>query len=435
MSSLLAVLVLIVVALLGARFSFSTKSAPPGPRLLLRTGTHFLLVGFLLGPRGLGLLTVDATQGLFPFLALGLGWVGFHFGLQLDRESLRLFPASYFALAMGQAVVTFALFAGGAYLVCRLVGLEGPLVPLLVLGAACPAAITTPAGIAMVSSSFGAKGHVRDLLFFIASLDGIVGIVALQVTYALYRPTALAAGVIGADSLRWVAAALGLGMICGIVFLWLSRPRPSGEELVLYILGISAFSAGVALQWGLSPLFVGVTMGAVVANLGRSGRRVLPLLERWEKMIYVTFLLLAGALIQIPSWLVLPAAAGYAALRFVAKVGGSAVMVSVLPFRHEVPRTLGLGLMPQGGLSIALAVSAVIVYSQLRVADVDAEPWLFSVVIVGVVISELAAPWLTLSVLGRAGELSAEHGTSSRPAGEEESVRRRSGRDGRRPER
>ncbi|NIR35309.1 MAG: hypothetical protein GWN82_11925, partial [Gemmatimonadetes bacterium] len=91
MSSLVATLVLILVALLGARFSFSTETVPPGPRLLFRTGTHFLLVGFALGPAALGLLTPEATRGLFPFLALGLGWVGFHFGLQLGRDSLRLF--------------------------------------------------------------------------------------------------------------------------------------------------------------------------------------------------------------------------------------------------------------------------------------------------------------------------------------------------------
>ena len=419
-SSLIPVLVLIVVALLGARTSFSTKRVPPGPRLLLRTGTHFLLVGFLLGPAGLGLLTPEATRGLFPFLALGLGWVGFHFGLQLERGSLRLFPASYLALAFGQAVLTFALFAGGTLLVCTLVGVEGDLLVLLVLLASCPAAITTPAGIAMISANFDVKGRIRDLLFFVASLDAVVGIVALQVTYSLFRTEAIAAGVTGAGGLGWVAAALGLGMACAIVFLWLVRPRPTAEELVLYLLGISAFSAGAALQWGLSPLFVGVTMGAVVSNLGPAGRRALPLLERWEKTVYVTFLLLAGALLQFPSWLVLPAALGYATLRFGAKVLGTAVMVRVLPFRFEIPRRLGLGLIPQGGISIALAVSAMILYPELPIQGVDAEPWLFSVVVVGVMVSELAAPWLAMSVLERAGEIARE--ASADPARSPRSV-------------
>ena len=99
---------------MGARFTFSRQRTPLGPRLLFRTGTHFLIVGFLIGPAGLGVVTEQATGQLLPFLALGLGWVGFQFGLQLDRENLRLFAASYHALAIGQAAITFALFFGWA---------------------------------------------------------------------------------------------------------------------------------------------------------------------------------------------------------------------------------------------------------------------------------------------------------------------------------
>ena len=110
MDPLVGTLVLIFLALLGARFSFSTERVPQGPRLLFRTGTHFLLLGFLLGPSGVGLLSEAATSELSPFLALGMGWVGFHFGLQLDRASLGRFPAPYHVAAYGQAVITFFLF-------------------------------------------------------------------------------------------------------------------------------------------------------------------------------------------------------------------------------------------------------------------------------------------------------------------------------------
>ena len=116
MDPLVGSLVLILLALVGARFSFSTERVPQGPRLLFRTGVHFLVLGFLLGPVGLELLSPEATEQLFPFLALGLGWVGFHFGLQLDRSSLALFPLRLHVIGIGQAVLTFGLFLGGALL-------------------------------------------------------------------------------------------------------------------------------------------------------------------------------------------------------------------------------------------------------------------------------------------------------------------------------
>lgn len=407
MNTLLPALVLIVVALIGARISFSTEGSGLGPRLLFRTGAHFVLVGFALGPTGLGLLTAEATEQLSPLLALGLGWVGFHFGLQLDRRALGQFSASHYVLALGQATVALAIFAAVGFVIARAAGLNDTVLLLLVLSAACTASVTTPAGIALVSATFRVKGDIRNLLLFIGSIDAIVGITALQITYALYRPGAVPGG---ADFSQLIVAglAIGVGLICGIVFLWLTRSRPAAEELVLFLLGGCAFAAGVALQWDLSPLFVAAVMGAVVANLSRSTQRVQVLLARWEKPVYVTFLLIAGALIQIPTWLVFPMAIGYALLRFFAKLAAASVLVGLVAFPFEVPRRLGLGLIPQGGISIAMAVSATLMYSDLRIRGVDAEALLFAVIVMGVALAELTGPFLTTRLLERAGEIPAK---------------------------
>lgn len=408
MDPLIGVLVLLFVALVGTRFSFSTERVTAGPRLLFRTGTHFLILGFLIGPSGLGILTADATRELFPFLALGLGWVGFHFGLQLDWASLRQFPLSYHVLGFGQAVLTFVIFLGGAWLLLGPTGIRDELPLLLVLGAAATACVTTPAGIAMVSSNFLVRGNVRDLLFFIGSLDAGVGILALEVTYAIYRPEVVLAGLEPDPQLglTLVGVAVGLGIVCGIVFLWLTRSRPAPEELVLFLLGTSAFAAGAALQWGLSPLFISVVMGAVVANMDPDRQRIFSVLERWEKPVYLTFLLVAGALLTVPTVWVVVMALGYAALRALAKTVGAAALVSVTPTEFDVPRRLGLGLLPQGGISLAMAVSGVLMYSDVQVRGLSAESVLFTVIVIGVMLSELTGPWFTVQVLRRAGEIS-----------------------------
>jgi len=122
----------------------------------------------------------------------------------------------------------------------------------------------------------------------------------------------------------------------------------------------------------------------------------------------VTFLLLAGVLIQIPTWLVFPLALGYAALRFLGKLGAASALVSVVPFKFEVPRRLGLGLIPQGGIPIAMAVSAALMYSDLQIRGVDAEALLFAVVVMGVALAELTGPYFTMRLLDRAGEIPRE---------------------------
>lgn len=407
MDPLVSTLVVILLALLGARFSFSTERVPAGPRLLFRTGTHFLGLGLLLGPMALGLLTEEATTQLNPLLGLGLGWIGLHFGLQLDRETLRQFPLGFHIVAMGQAILTFVIFVGVSAAILLPLGYTDQVTGMAVLAAGATAALSTPAGVAMVSANFLARGRVRRLLFFVASLDGLVGIAILHLLYAALHGSPVMPDFATGGVVFWSAAGLGLGLVCGILFLWLIRLRPGREELILYLLGISALCAGAALQLQLSPLFAGMVMGAVVANLSADRARVYRALEKWEKPIYVVLLILAGAVLRVPVWWVLPLGVAYTALRALGKALGTALLVLVVPLDVPTPRRLGLGLLPQGGISIAMALSLELSLggAGLSVAGHDAVDLLFSVVVVGVVLSELIGPFFTTQVLRRAGEI------------------------------
>ena len=406
MDPFVSTLILILLALLGARFSFSSISVSPGPRLVFRTGTHFLFLGLILGPHVLGLLTDGAIRQLFPLLGLGLGWIGFLFGLQLDRRNLSHFPPAFLILALGQAVFTFLFFLGVGWLGLMVLGFGGRVEVLLLMGAAATACISTPAGVALISTTFRVKGKVRDLLFFVASLDALVGIVALQATYALFPPGAMVGEISLAPGLLGILAALGVGVVCGILFLWLTRPRPGGEELVLFLLGIAAFSSGAALQLQLSPLFVSVIMGAVVANLSAEPQRVYRVLQEWEKPIYVVFLMLAGALLSFPTPWIVPLAVAYALVRGGGKLLGNMAMVRIVPLPFQTPKRFGLGLIPQGGISLAMAISGVLTYSGLVMGEMSAVDLLFAVVVLGVILSELTGPFLTQNILVRAGEIS-----------------------------
>jgi multidrug transporter EmrE-like cation transporter len=254
------------------------------------------------------------------------------------------------------------------------------------------------------------------MLLFVASLDALVGIAALQTVYVLFPPGDLGDGLPLLPRLIWIIAALGLGIICGILFLWLTRPRPGSEEMVLFLLGIAAFSSGAALQLQLSPLFVSVVMGSVVANLSPDPQRVFKVLQEWEKPIYVVFLLLAGALLNFSTPWIAVLALAYAVLRAAGKVLGAMAMIRVLPLEVTPPKRFGLGLIPQGGISLAMAISAVLTYGGLMLNGRDAADLLFAVVVLGVLLSELTGPFFTLNILKRAGEISVKPGAASTSA-------------------
>lgn len=406
MDPLVSTLILIALALVGARVSFSTRAVGAGVTLVLRTGTHFIFLGLLLGPVALGLFDESAIRELYPLLALALGWIGFLFGLQLDRSILGQFPLRDHVAMVAQAVVAFFVFAGIGLWVSREWASSWEGAELLIWVAAATAATTTPAGIAIVSSNFLVRGQIRRLLLFIASLDAIVGIAALQWLYASAHPAVESASVFGLiPAVTWVLIAVALGVICGLIFLWLTQPRHGKEELVLFLLGVSAFASGAALELQLSPLFVSVVMGAVVANLSPDRERVFATLQRWEKPIYIVFLLLSGALLRLPTLWVVPLGLAYFAVRAGGKILGNFLSPAILRIRDVNPM-LGVGLIPQGGIALAMALSGVLVFSDMELVSQRSADVFFAVVVMGVVISELAGPFLTIRVLRRAGEIS-----------------------------
>ncbi|HSM37386.1 MAG TPA: cation:proton antiporter [Longimicrobiales bacterium] len=410
MNPLVGILVLLLLGIAGAKLSLSTWTGRLGPRLLRITGMHMLLVGFVLGSHGVDLLARDLIGRLDPFLALGLGWIGLLFGLQLDRRQLREFPGSYLAIALVQAVVAFLVFLGlgvGLLSLLRERGFMagGDLVGTAIVAAAATACVSTPAAIALLSDTFQVRGRLTQLLFFIASLDAVVGIAALQINYAVHPPGAAAPGGSLTDVLIVLGGATALGLVLGMLFLLLSRPRPQREELLLFLLGLVVFGAGAALYASLSPLFVCAVAGVVIANVSPIRSRVYQALQEWEKTIYVILLMLAGALLDFPTWLTVSLAVAYIALRVVAKTAAGWIARAVVPVGIATPRGIGLGLVPQGGISIAMAISIMLSYPSVRLGPGSFGGTVFSIVVLGVLGSELLGAITARGVLRRAGEL------------------------------
>lgn len=401
MHALVGALVLFLLGLLGARFSFTTAGSPVGPRFLFIAGSHFLLVGIVLGSDLVGVLTPAVLRALYPLLALCVGWIGLLFGMQLDVRQLKVFPRPLLLLALLQAVVAFLVFAAVAAGVFRLFGPLDRTVQAGIAGAAATACISSPLGVALVSRLTGAEGRLPELLLLVASLDALVGIVAIQLTFALYHPLQFGPSLFQRAGPEWVALAVAVGLAFGIFFLWLIRPRPTRDELAVFLLGLALFAAGTALYLGVSALFVAVTAGVVIANLSPFQPRMYAVLHEWEKPVYVMLLVLMGAMLDLTSWLTLVLAAGYTALRLLAKLAGGWTARRMLPAAERPPAHFGLALTPQSGMTVVLALSLGLSYGSWTTDEPSPMRMLVSTIVVAVILSELIGPLLTRHVLRR----------------------------------
>lgn len=402
MNPLLLVLVLALIGLLGARLTFARRRVPLGPQIFIVVGGPFLFLGFLLGPYVLHVLSEERVDQLIPLLALGLGWIGILFGLQLDYMQLRRFPLRYLAVAWIQAVVAFALVFLIGYLITG--AWFGRRMEAIILAAAATACVSTPAAIALVSNTYMSRGPMTRLLFYVASLDGAVGIVALGLTHAAHHTGFLGEGI-AMSTAEWLVISLLLGVFFGVLFLSLTRVRPRSQELALLLIGLVLFAAGTAFYLSVSPLFVCMIAGIVIGNLSPMRRRVYKALSAWEQPIYILVLVLAGALLKFPSWWIVPLVAVYASGRLLAKwLGG--IAAARIPLRgFSPPDTFGLALVPQGGISLAMAISFVLIYVPGASGIETAANILFATVVIAVGLSDLIGPFMIRAVLERAGEL------------------------------
>ena len=410
MRFLLTVLALVLLSLLGSRLGFRSRRASLGIRLLVSAGSHYVLLGLLLGPHGANLITESLTDSLAPFIALGLGWIGLLFGLQFDRQTLKAFDRREHAVMIGQSVVAWVVLAAGLVGLLLLAGRDDPASLAAACAAAAAGCASSPTGAAVVFGSVRVSGPFSRLATLATSLDGATGIVFLAIVYAAVHPPAQVA-MIDLGPVRWIVSPILLALLFGWLVLSLSREKPPADEFVLFLLALALIVAGTSLSMAGSALFTSWMTGVFIANLSPLRKRVYTALARWEKPVHVLFLLLAGALLSFSSWHVIIFLAGYLFLRTVGKLLGGGL---ARPLFEPSPGSgrFGATLLSQGGVSIAIAMSALLVL-RARFPGSLLIPAFFDAVILGIMVFEVVGPIAMRRVLASVGEIHDSGGPAS----------------------
>lgn len=394
MKLVLAAALVTCLAFAGSRFSFlrlplARMAGPLGVRNILLTGTEFLFVGLLLAHPAVGVLDEPTLLGLMPVLGMGLSWIGLLFGIQWQIHRFDESARSAFLPAIVQAVVTAVLVGVPFFYVLQAwtgANASWCLVGALALGAA--ASDTAQSALALVGrSTKGPARHLVRLLQRVTHLDGLVAVVAVGAI--CWLPVLHN----GAGSVaQWALLTVAIGAFVGLAVVTLLSYRLSEEEVLLVLLGTVLVGGGLSLSLSLSPLFVNAVVGAVIANRASEPARqsLQAVLLRGDRAVYVVFLLLAGAQWHLHDVGVVLLAVLYTGVRVGGKMlGGWMAFWRLLP--PPTGRTVGLGLLSHGGLAVAVVVNLQqIVGAQTPVVDI-----VTSIVLLGVVLSELVSPAVT----------------------------------------
>jgi Kef-type K+ transport system membrane component KefB len=200
-----------------------------------------------------------------------------------------------------------------------------------------------------------------------------------------------------ASGLAWeILGSLSIGACVGVIiatYLRLVKGRSA-----LFVLAAAFLLAEVGQRIELDPLLLALSAGVFIRNVTRQGQRLQEEIEASSLPVYVVFFAVTGATIHIRE-LVLVAipAAVLVTTRAAGFIGLGRIAAGLADAPEPVKKYIGLGLMPQAGLALALALLFVKTFPQI---GAEAAALVFG----GVALNELIAPVLYRFALVASGE-------------------------------
>lgn len=387
MKVIFALLLIIFLAFSGYHLSFRNFKLPLFARHLYLTGIEFLFLGLLLGPQYVNLIDSKAQDGLAPLAALVLGWIGLLYGFQFEIKKLRRFPLEYAAAANLQGVITLFLVLFGAYFTLPyFLAIPPSQKTIVALTLAAGAACTAQTGLAFMSTDFlGRRHEFIRFLRYVSGIDGFIALVVFGFAY-VFRPSALTE-----SSIWWSlpqAALVSLSVCVGlfILFTLFLKKFLTDNELILIVIGRVILISGTASSLNFSPLLANFFVGFGLVNFSREKERIYKILITIEKPCYLLLMVFLGVRWQLDTIWILFLAAGYWLWRCMGKILGGFAITRVVMNLKKYPATLGLGLLDQGGLALAILLD----FAQSFPFKISGQ--VISLALLTIILSDLASP-------------------------------------------
>lgn len=402
MTAMMAFLGLLVLAYLGNILVSGRSVRGYG----LPSGVEYLLLGFVVGPSVLGLVSEETLIELRPLLFVGAGWLllltGLNWGvLGGKRARVRGFVGSFLlAVVTGVAIVGAVWWTAGR--VTPYVGRERW---FLAASIAAVGMETTRIAVRWVFERHGADGPLSRSIAALADSDELP---ALLLVAGLFVLAPLPQSRISLPPLVWFLLTLALGVVLALTCVALMGPKLHRGEALGFVLGAALLGTGVTVRLGLSGVTALFVLGLTLALASPHREELRAELKKSEHPVLLPVLLLTGALVRFEGRALPWILAAALAARFVGKISSGLVLYAFPSGRPAGP-WLGLGLLSSGVVTLVIALTL-----SLRLENEIGN--LTLAVAAGMTLfGEMIGPLSLRRSLGRAGELDGKRTTSPPP--------------------
>lgn len=376
--------------------------------------TGYILCGLVFGPHVLQIVSEPMLADLALVKGTAVGLIALLAGCELNfvklRPALRAISALSAFTMIASVIALWGLFFWIASILPATAGFTVVERAAVALICANVLAAFSPATVIGVIAETRASGPLSQLSMAIVVIADLIIVVTFALTMSFARQVFPAEGEeAGLTALiEHIFGSILAGVAVGLLLAVYIRRVKTRTGLVVFALLFVVAEAGRVLH--LDPLLVGLTAGLLLENATSVGGEEIVRATRAVTLpTFAIFFAVVGAEIQLKAFLhVAPFALAAAAIRAAAIYGGSIAGAKVADVPRETAKWIPLGLLPQAGVAIALAV--------LVLNDFPSWGRVVGTLLLGsIVVNQLLGPVLFRLALARTGEVGA-----GGPAHEEE---------------
>lgn len=268
-----------------------------------------------------------------------------------------------------QSRAAFGIVAAAIYL------LGWPLYVGLLLGAIATA--TAPAATVMVIQEYNAEGLLTSTTMAVIGIDDAIALIV----FSLISPVAYAQFQSGIDinfaevmihPLIEISGAVIVGLAVRYIAQLLITSYAQKIKKLLSALTMILLGTSISIHFGFSPLIANMTVGFAVRNFAKKNLQISEYIDTITIPLYALFFIIAGTEIrfsEMGSMSFFMIAAAYFIAGLIGKIGGASFAARISDASENVKKYVGLGLLPQSGVAIALAYSVQKQYAEAPEID------------------------------------------------------------------
>lgn len=363
--------------------------------LKLPNVSGYLIGGLLISPSLFGIFNNDELNSLTFISEIALSFIAFSIGSEFVISEMKKYGKKVFIITLAEVLGAVLIVFSVMYFI-----LKQDFVFSIII--ASMSAATAPAATLLVMRQYRAYGPVTKTLLPVVALDDVFGIIIFGIAMALSK-VKLSGEVSVLQMiylpLKEILGSLALGVIIGLLLSVITRKMNIRDDL--QILSLIAVFIGIGLSnlFGFSSLLTNIVIGTTLVNLMPRANKVFDSVNDLSTPFYLLFFTLAGASLDL-SVLVTVGIIGivYIFCRGIGKYLGAWIGGRAVKAEKTVQKYLGLGLLPQGGVSIGLSV---LVRQQLPEYAVP----ITTIIMFSVLIYETLGPIFGKAAISLAGEI------------------------------